>query len=246
FVFGYGLISLTGSPYPERFQNRCWWTGREPRCDEPPGSQHAEGRRSVMRSVCFLCAILMVPPLAGAQTQQKTPWGDPDLQGIWSNQTPVPLERPDALGDKAFFSKEEAAQFEKTALERLLRILDAAGQVRVSGELNETWLETQQGKVGPGLRTSLVTSPADGKIPYTTVGRKRWTNVPRLDNPSSLGVEGPENRAESERCLTTGGVFVPNPFYNNLHQIFQAPGYVVILTEMMHELRIVPLDGRPH
>ena len=101
----------------------------------------------------------------------KTPWGDPDLQGIWSNQTPTPLERPDALAGKATLSEDEAAQFEKTSLERLLTTF--AREVPISGELNEIWLETAKGKVPPGRSTSMVVDPPDGKIPYTPEGQKQ-------------------------------------------------------------------------
>ena len=121
-------------------------------------------------------AFVLAASAAGAQT---TPWGDPDLQGVWSNQTPVPLERPAPLGDKAFFTKEEAAEFQRTALPRLLGLVSQA--VPTSGELNDVWLETSKGRVGLGLRTSLVIDPADGKVPYTPEGRKRWESVPTLE-----------------------------------------------------------------
>jgi hypothetical protein len=196
-----------------------------------------------MRLITLFVILLVVPVSVEAQ---KTPWGDPDLQGTWSNQTPVPLERPATLGGKASFTKEEAADFERTALERLLS--QVADGIPTSGELNEVWLETQKGKVAPGLSTSLVVQPPDGRIPYTAGGKKRWDATPTLERLLSGGIlyaDGPEDRPLDERCITTGGLFVPNPFYNNYHQIVQTQGYVAILTEMMHEVRVVPLDGRP-
>jgi hypothetical protein len=196
-----------------------------------------------MRLITLFVILLVVPVSVEAQ---KTPWGDPDLQGTWSNQTPVPLERPLALGDKSSFTKEEAADFERTALQRLLA--QVAEGIPTSGELNEVWLETQNGKVAPSLSTSLVVDPPNGRIPFTLGGKKRWDATPTLERLLSGGMlyaDGPEDRPLDERCITTGGLFVPNPFYNNLHQIVQAQGYVAILTEMMHEMRIVPLDGRP-
>jgi hypothetical protein len=194
-------------------------------------------------SLAVALAVVMSPAPAGAQT---TPWGDPDLQGVWTNQTPIPLERPAALAEKAVFTREEAAEFERTALPRLLKAV--AGGIPTSGELNEIWLETQHGKVSPSRRTSLVIDPDDGRIPYTPEGRKRWEAIPSLEGELSgrpMSADSPLDRTEDERCITTGGLFVPNPFYNNYHQIVQAPGYVVILTEMMHEARVVPLDRRP-
>jgi hypothetical protein len=193
-----------------------------------------------MRHACCLAAlILLTASAAGAQS--ATPWGDPDLQGVWTNQTPTPLERPDALGSKRHFTPEEAAQFEESALPRLLA--QVAKEVPLSGELNEIWLETQKGRVPPTLSTALIVEPMDGKVPYTPEGRKRWDATPKIGQ--LLTADRPEDRTQAERCITTDGLLVPNPFYNNYFQIVQAPGYVVILTEMMHEARIIPLDGRP-
>jgi hypothetical protein len=192
--------------------------------------------------VFSLFFVLILSAATGAGAQGVTPWGDPDLQGTWTNQTPTPLERPDVLGSKRFFTAEEAAKFEATALSRLLETV--APEVPLSGELNEIWLETQHGRVPPTLATSLVVDPANGKVPYTAEGKKRWDAVPKIGMSASAGTDRPEDRTLAERCVTTDGLLVPNPFYNNYFQIIQAPGYVVIVTEMMHEARIIPLDGR--
>ena len=189
----------------------------------------------------LLVVLLSATTLLNAH-DDRTPWGDPDLQGIWSNQTPTPLERPDALAGKASLSEEEAAEFERTSLERLLTTF--AREVPISGELNGIWLETAKGKVPPGRSTSLVVDPPDGKIPYTEEGRKRWDAVPKIGKPLLANV--PEDRTLAERCITTDGSLVPNPFYNNYIEIVQAPGSVAIVTEMMHETRIIHVDQRPH
>jgi len=188
----------------------------------------------------FLLVVLLSTPLSSAQHQ--TPWGDPDIQGTWSNQSPTPLERPDALAGKTTFTEEEAAEFERTSLERLLTTF--AREVPISGELNEIWLETAKGRVPPGRSTSLVVDPADGKIPYTPEGRKRWDALPKIGKPLLANV--PEDRNLAERCITTDGLLVPNPFYNNYFLIVQAPGHVAIVTEMMHEVRVIPLDRHKH
>jgi hypothetical protein len=183
----------------------------------------------------------------GVAHAQTTPWGDPDLQGVWSNQTPVPLERPAALAQKPYFTAAEAADAEKNALASALK--NVAGEIATSGEFNEVWLESAKGKVNRNLRTSLVADPPDGRIPFTTEGRARWAVTPHLTTErvtgKRLGADRPEDRAHSERCITSDNMFTP-AFYNNYHQILQAPGYVVILTENMHEARVVPLDRRPH
>src|SRR4030095_11660960 len=193
-----------------------------------------------------LCLLLFVTLLSTTTVlnahNNRTPWGDPDLQGIWSNQTPTPIERPDALAGKATLTEEEAAEFEKSSLERLLT--NFAREVPISGELNEIWLETAKGRVPPGRGTSLVVEPPDGKVPYTREGQKRWDAVPKVGKP--IAANGPEDRTLAERCITTDGLLVPNFFYNNYFEIVQAPGYVAIVTEMMHEVRVIPLDRRPH
>ena len=189
----------------------------------------------------ILVVLLSTAPLFGSP-QHRTPWGDPDLQGVWTNQSPTPLERPEALAGKSTLSETEAAEFEKTSLERLLTTF--AREVPISGELNEIWLETAKGKVPPGRSTSMVVDPPDGKIPYTPEGRKRWDAVPKIGAPMKANV--PEDRTLAERCITTDGLLVPNQFYNNYFEIVQGPGYVAIVTEMMHEVRVIPLDGRPH
>ncbi len=185
--------------------------------------------------------VLVAPSPVGAQT---TPWGDPDLRGVWTNQTPVPLERPDALAGKAFFTEEEAAEFEKTALERLLNALGPTVST-TCGECNDIWLETADGKVAPSRSTSLVTDPPDGKIPYTLEGKKRWEVSPTNDD-RQLAANGPEDRSYWDRCLTTNALLMPNPFYSNYHHIFQTREYVAIVSEVMHEVRVIPLDERPH
>ena len=187
----------------------------------------------------FLVVLVSTTTLSGEQ--HRTPWGDPDIQGIWSNQSPTPLERPDALAGKTTLTEQEALEFEQTSLERLLKAM--AREVPLSGELNEIWLETPKGRVPPARNTSLVVDPPDGKIPYTPEGQKRWDALPKIGAPMPANV--PEDRTLAERCITTDGLLVPNPFYNNYFEIVQAPGHVAIVTEMMHEVRVIPLDGRP-
>ena len=185
--------------------------------------------------------------LAVAAAAQTTPWGDPDLQGVWSNQTPVPLERPAALANKPFFTAAEAAEVEKNALASTLK--NVAAEIATSGEFNEIWLESAKGKVPLSRSTSLIVDPADGRMPFTPAGRARWASTPNLLTERAtgkrLGTDTWEDRAHQERCILQDNLFVPSAFYNNYHQIFQAPGYVVILSESMHDARVIPLDRRP-
>ena len=192
-----------------------------------------------MRTVVVAAMMLGLAASAGAQTPSRTPWGDPDLQGLWNNATVAPMERPAMLAKKPFWTEAEAVDVEKNGMQTLLKAV--AAEVAVSGELNETWLEA--GKMLRNRNTSMVIDPPDGRIPYTPEGKKRWDAQPTLGK--RLTANGPEERALIERCIQVDPVLLPNPFYNNNHQIVQAPGYVMILSEVIHQARIIPLNGRP-
>jgi len=198
-----------------------------------------------MRALGLLIPLALLA--SGNAFAQTTPWGDPDLQGVWSNLTPVPLERAAALADKPFFTEAEAAEAEKNALATTLKNVSAA--IATSGEFNEIWLESAKGRVARNLRTSLVMDPPDGRIPYTPEGRVRWEETPHLTTERITGrtlrADTWEDRALQERCITSDAAFYPNGFYNNYLQIVQAPGSVVILLESMHDTRVIPLDRRP-
>jgi hypothetical protein len=190
--------------------------------------------------VVIVGALLALVEPARAQTVARTPWGDPDLQGLYSNASVTPMERPAMLANKAFWTEAETAEVEKNGLQTLLKAV--APESPLSGELNEIWLEV--GKVVRNRSTSMVVDPPDGKIPYTPDGKKRWDAQPTLGK--RLAADAPEDRALIERCIQVDPVLLPNPFYNNHHQIVQAPGYVMILSEVIHQARIIPLDGRAH
>jgi hypothetical protein len=194
-----------------------------------------------MRGLLITGITVTFAVAAQAQSAYRTPWGDPDLQGIWSNATPTPLERPAALAGKLFWTEAEAAEVEKNGLQQVLKTF--AAEVPFTGELNETYLEP--GKVVRSRRTSQVVDPPDGRIPYTPEGKRRWDAVPTATRSEAVGVRletnSWEDRTLGERCIGAGVAVLPNPFYNNNHQIFQSPGYVAILSEMMHTFRIIPL-----
>ena len=199
----------------------------------------------MMRLASLTILLAMLSPAAALA--QTTPWGDPDIQGVWSNQTPVPLERPATLAEKSHWTRAEADALEKNALATTLK--NFAADIPTSGEFNEIWLESGKGRVPLGLSTSLVVDPADGRIPFTPEGRVRWQDTPNLMTERQTGkplrADTWEDRPLQERCITMGNILVPSAFYNNYHQIVQAPGYVVIVSESMHEARVVPLDRRP-
>ena len=184
-------------------------------------------------------------------TPPRTPDGQPDLQGIWSNATLTPLERPRELAGKRFFTEEEAAEYEKRALQRTNadRRDNRNTDADVALAYNETWYDRGT-KVVPTRRTSLIVDPPDGRIPpLTPEGQKRADTAFCLTGQHShcreRGFDSWEDRNLWERCITRGLPIVPGP-YNNNYQILQNAGYVVILSEMIHDARIIPVDGRFH
>jgi hypothetical protein len=179
-------------------------------------------------------------------TAPRTADGQPDLQGLWTNATITPFERPNDLAGKEFFTKEEAAAFEKRVADNSNR--DRRGQTAeadVAGAYNDFWFE-RGNKIVPTRRTSLVVDPPNGRVPPLTPEAQKA--VAARAEISQRPPEGPEDMGLPERCLlwpTAGPPMLPSG-YNNNYQILQVPGYVVILTEMIHDVRIIPLDGRPH
>jgi hypothetical protein len=188
-------------------------------------------------------AIAFALPLSAQGPRvPRTAWGDPDLQGIWSNATLTPLQRPPELAGKAFFTAEEASAFDKqrvaqTNADRPLR----PGEV---GAYNDAFFE--RGTHGVKTRrTSLVIEPQDGRIPALTPAAAELVAARERDALRSPA-DGPEDRWLTERCILFGATLpmLPEP-YNNNYRILQIPGYVIVLVEMNHDARVIPLDGRP-
>ncbi len=174
----------------------------------------------------------------------------PDLAGIWSFATLTPLERNAEFAEKPTLTDEEALAYEKRTVERTDRDRrdTSSPEADLGGAYNEFWWErgSTLTVVNGRKRTSLIVDPADGKIPALTRAGQQRADARAADRRDHGG-DGPENRSLPERCLLFGAgpPMVPGP-YNNYVQIFQFPDHVVILNEMIHDARIVPLDGRPH
>jgi hypothetical protein len=217
------------------------------------------GRTSLLVIMAALAAFAQKgpkkqpPKAAGAAsrwTAPRTPWGDPDLQGIWNNSTITELERPAELSGKQVLADDEAAALqEKIAQTRV----DRAPREGDPGTYNQFWFDRGT-KVVPTKRTSLIVDPPDGKLPpLTAAGQKRQEERFKRLGPTAIGSSGNgpfdsyEDISVVTRCLTRG---LPNAMfpggYNNNYRILQVPGAVVLLSELMHETRVIPLDGRPH
>jgi hypothetical protein len=168
-----------------------------------------------------------------------TPWGDPDLQGVWTGSTLTPLERPGEYAGKEFLTEAEASAVERRAGERRV---DAPPRAGDPGTYNQIWFDPAT-RVLPNSRTSLIVDPPDGRIPFTPAGRQR------ADTSTAHYGRGPFDSHldldTGERCITDG-VPIYYSGYNNNYQIFQTREYVVILGEMFRDRRIVALDQRSH
>jgi hypothetical protein len=185
---------------------------------------------------------------------QRTPWGDPDLQGVWDYWTFTPLERPKEYAGKAMLTDAEHAELvarlsgEAAALDARQRSARGTGAYS-----QEAWTDRARGTALK--QTSLITDPPDGKLPPLTpeaqqkeAAHKAAGGYPVRMRTGGIGDDNPEDRGLAERCLL--GFSTGPPFQvggvNNIVQIVQTPDFVVLLLEMSHDARIVPMDGRPH
>jgi hypothetical protein len=197
----------------------------------------------MMRTTIVSLAVLLAVVAVRAQNAPRLPWGDPDLEGIWTNATLTTLQRAPELGTKAFFTPEEAAAWEKqrvqaTNADRPLR----AGDV---GAYNDAFFERGTRGV-KSRRTSLIIDPPDGRFPAFTPDAQRKVDA-RAKHEEVSPADRPEDRWLTERCILFGATvpMLPEP-YNNNYRILQSPGYVTIMVEMNHDTRVIPLDGRGH
>ncbi|MGH2400880.1 MAG: hypothetical protein ACRDF6_13675, partial [bacterium] len=189
---------------------------------------------------------------ARAWTPARTPWGDPDLQGVWNVATSTPLQRPANRGEKDVLTPEEAEEFQEELAFGLSRDRrDGGPEADVNRAYNEHWMDSRRLKITADRRTSLIVDPPDGRIPaLVPLSPERQRARAALAEANKRFLAGMPNRAEEMslpvRCIIRTDLppYLPT-IYNNNFQIFQSPGYVVIGPEMIHSARIIPLDGRP-
>jgi hypothetical protein len=177
----------------------------------------------------------------------RTPDGQPDLQGFWSNATYTPLERPDNV-TKAFYTPEEAAAAEKRAAAAENAQTEPGTVADVHYDFTQFGLDRSQAARARNLRTSLIVDPPNGKLPPITAEGKKILAA-RAEAAKRLGGrwDSAQSNQLDDRCLIMAGAGPPmmDAAYNSNYHIVQASGYVMILTEMIHDARIIPLDGRP-
>jgi hypothetical protein len=189
-----------------------------------------------MRVVLALLALLALSPTA----LPRTPDGHPDLQGLWANDTVTPLERPKRFADKPVLTEQEALAYERDLAGRWS---DRFGDLEVTttGELSPEWQEN--GTVVPGRRTSLILDPENGRIPPLTPSAQARVDA-RNARLAAHPADDPEDRTPYERCLvgSSGPPMMP-PVYNQTLQIVQTRDRVLIVTEMIHDARIVRMNA---
>lgn len=223
--------------------------------------------RGVVASLGVLVTVIFVvlftpASTAGQGTEQnlaplRTAWGDPDLQGVWNNATTTPLQRPPELAGKDTLTDEEVAQrdvefAETRSLDR--RDDEAPGlgtepggrltEADVSRAYNEFWVE--RGQTIANNRTSIIVDPDDGRLPPLTPDGLRRTEARAEFRRGRGPSDSWEDRRLAERCLIYRGIPAMPTLYNNNYQIAQTPEYVAIFQEHIHEVRVIPIDGRSH
>ncbi|MYN67686.1 MAG: hypothetical protein F4X11_22090 [Acidobacteria bacterium] len=200
-----------------------WWLAPAPVAGQEPGAAAAEN------------------PAAAEPASFRTPWGDPDLQGIWSYATFTPLQRPDNLAGREFLTSEEIAEQNRGDATRATS--ERRGELSAERDLalayNQVWWDRGE-STG---RTSLIVDPPDGRLPPLTPAAERRQAELR-EHRRAHAFDSWADRPLQERCMTYQRVPPVPSGYSNAYHIFQAPGQVVILNEMIHDVRVIPLDGR--
>jgi hypothetical protein len=203
--------------------------------------------RGCLRSIAVigLASALAIVAEQRSAAQTHAPSPHPDLQGIWDFRSATPLERPARFAGKEFMTPAEVAEYERLALER--EDGRPPDDARTEQSVHPAWWLDYGKTVVKTGRTSLIVDPPDGKIPALTPEGQQRLAARRAEAKTHGPADSYENRSLFERCLTRG---VPEGMlpgaYNNNMQLMQMPGYVVIFTEMIHDARIIPMDGRPH
>ena len=179
---------------------------------------------------------------AAAWTHPRTAWGDPDFEGVWTsdNNFSIPLERPPEVADKEFLDGQDL----EDALARRAKLIAAVADGGVVGAGPSHWYENLTAK---SRRSSLIIDPRNGRLPALTSDARARAAAEQAARKGRGPADSWEDRSLWDRCITVGlpAVMFPTGYNNNV-QILQAPGYVTITHEMMHDTRVIPLDGRPH
>ena len=201
-----------------------------------------------MIRVFSVAAVILLPGLVAGQDVSLTSSGVPDLQGVWDFRTITPLERPEDLGEKAFLTAEEVADLEEEAIARNERLLnEAARRTEAGGNIgayNNFWMDRGTNAI-EGRRTSLIVDPPNGRLPVVTEGGQARRSAGRGSFSDGVA-ESYVDLSNFDRCIlgfNAGPPMTPGAYNNNM-QLFQTSNYIVVLTEMVHTARIIPIGER--
>jgi hypothetical protein len=193
--------------------------------------------RQIVAALCVgglaAAALSAAPPRLAAM-----PWGDPSLEGVWNYATMTPLERPRDFADKATLSDADAAAYERQTIERQSVTNNTAGP---------DWWDPGTRRL-VDRRTSLIVDPANGRLPTLTAEAQQRAAARAQARPRNALPDGPEDLGLNVRCLQwaiAGPPLMPGVYNNNV-QFVQTRDTIAIVSEMIHDARIVPMDGRPH
>jgi hypothetical protein len=207
-------------------------------------SRIVRGVAVVLALACVAYAVIgaQSTPADAPWNHPRTAWGDPDLDGVWTsdNNFSIPLERPPELADKEFL---DGAELEAELAKRA-RLIAAVADGGAVGAGPSHWYENLTAR---SRRSSLIIDPRNGRLPALTADARARAAAEQAARARRGPSDSWEDRSLWDRCITVGlpAVMFPTGYNNNV-QILQAPGYVTVTHEMMHDTRIVPLDHRPH
>ena len=212
------------------------------------------GRESMVVAIVVVLAFLGGPMLVQGQEVSRTAWGDPDLNGVWDFRTLTPFERPEDLADQEFFTEEEAAAYEANRLAEF-EVRDDQEPADIVGNYNQFWFDPGD-QVSATNQTSLVIDPPSGRVPALVSAAQAKVDALREHRegidphaPTYGGfVDDLGGGMFAVRCIlgfNSGPPMTPGGYNQNV-QLFQTPDHVVLLNEMVHSSRVIPLDGRDH
>jgi len=205
-------------------------------------------------AVAVVLTFLGGPMLVQGQEVSRTAWGDPDLNGVWDFRTLTPFERPEDLADQEFFTEEEAAQFEANRLAEF-EVRDDQEPADIVGNYNQFWFDPGD-QVSATNQTSLVIDPPSGRVPALVSVAQAKADALR-EHRAGIDPHAPTYGGFVDdlgggmfavRCIlgfNSGPPMTPGGYNQNV-QLFQTPDHVVLLNEMVHSSRVIPLDGREH
>jgi hypothetical protein len=205
-------------------------------------------------AIVVVLAFLGGPMLVQGQEVSRTAWGDPDLNGVWDFRTLTPFERPEDLADQEFFTEEEAAAYEANRLAEF-EVRDDQEPADIVGNYNQFWFDPGD-QVSATNQTSLVIDPPSGRVPALVSAAQAKVDALREHRegidphaPTYGGfVDDLGGGMFAVRCIlgfNSGPPMTPGGYNQNV-QLFQTPNHVVLLNEMVHSSRVIPLDGRDH